>query len=82
MDMKKLPDEFKRQALKLAAQPGMNLRLPESDLGITRGLVYKRCQRYGNPRFHAELCPASWGNPRPYSRHPTPQFCYPHVKAP
>ena len=36
MHMKKYPDEFKRQALKLAAQPGMNLWLPDSDLGITR----------------------------------------------
>ena len=39
-------------------------------------------QRYGSPRVRAELCAAAWGNPRPYSRHPTPQFCYPHVKAP
>ena len=54
MDMKKYPDEFKRQALKLAAQPGMNLRPAESDLGITRGLLYKWRQRYGNPRVRAE----------------------------
>ena len=54
MDIKKYPDEFKRQALTLAAQPGMNLRPAESDLGITRGLLYKWCQRYGKPRFHAE----------------------------
>ena len=59
--MKKYPDEFKRQALMLAAQPGMNLRPAESDLGITRGLLYKWHQRYGNPRVHAELCAAAWG---------------------
>ena len=135
MHMKKYPDEFKRQALKLAAQPGMNLRPAESDLGITRGLLYKwrqrfrveensadlrpsaereaeakirrlkravrqrerenevllqrirdifghSRQRYGNRRVHAELCAAAWANPRPYSRHPTPHFCYPHIKAP
>ena len=59
MDMKKYPDEFKRQALKLAAQPGMNLRPAESDLGITRGLLYKWRQRYGRPRVRADLCAAS-----------------------
>ena len=82
MHMKKYPDEFKRQALMLAAQPGINGSQVESDLGITRGLLYKWRQRYGNPRVRAELCAAAWANPRPYSRHPTPQFCYPHVKAP
>ena len=82
MHMKKYPDEFKRQALKLAAQPVMNLWPAESDLGITRGLLYKWRQRYGNPRVHAELCAAAWANPRPYSRHPTLLLCYPHVKAP
>ena len=82
MDMKKYPDEFKRQALKLAAQPGMNGSQVESDLGITRGLLYKWHQRYGSPRVHAELCAAAWGNPRPYSRPSTPHLCYPHIKAP
>ena len=37
--MKKYPDQFKREALKLAAQPGMNLTPAESDQGITRGLL-------------------------------------------
>ena len=59
VDMKKYPDEFKRQALRLAAQPGMNLRPAESDLRITRGLLYKWHQRYDSPRVHAELFAAS-----------------------
>ena len=36
-DMKKYPDEFKREALKLAAQPGMKVGQVERDLGITPG---------------------------------------------
>ena len=41
----KYPDEFKREALKLAAQPGIKVAQVERDLGITPGLIYKWRQR-------------------------------------
>ena len=44
-DMKKYPDEFKREALRLSAQPGMKVAQVERDLGITPGLIYKWRQR-------------------------------------
>ena len=40
--MKRYPEEFlKREALNLAAQPGMKVARVERDLGITPGLLYK-----------------------------------------
>ena len=45
VDMMKYPDEFKREALKLAAQPGIKVAQVERDLGITPGLIYKWRQR-------------------------------------
>ncbi len=44
--MMKYPDELKREALNLAAQPGMTVAQVERDLGITPGLIYKWRQRY------------------------------------
>ena len=44
--MRKYPDELKREALNLAAQPGMKVAQVERDLGITPGLIYKWRQRY------------------------------------
>ena len=57
--MKKYPDEFKRQALTLAAQPGMNLRSSDSNLGITRGLLYKWRQRFRVEENSADLKPSA-----------------------
>ncbi|MYA94696.1 MAG: transposase [Chloroflexi bacterium] len=42
----KYSDEFKREALNLAAQPGMRVAQVEQDLGITPGLIYKWRQRF------------------------------------
>ena len=39
--MRKYPGELKREALNLAAQPGMRVSQVERDLGITPGLIYK-----------------------------------------
>lgn len=44
--MMKYPDELKREAISLAAQPGMKVAQVERDLGITPGLIYKWRQRY------------------------------------
>ena len=44
--MMKYPEELKREALNLAAQPGMKVSQVERDLGITPGLLYKWRQRY------------------------------------
>ena len=44
--MKRYPAELKREALNLAAQPGMKVARVERDLGITPGLLYKWRQRY------------------------------------
>ena len=41
-DLKKYPEEFKREALKLASQPGMKVAQVEriAVCGITPGLIY------------------------------------------
>lgn len=44
--MTKYSKEFKREALSLAAQPGMKVAQVEQELGITPGLIYKWRQRY------------------------------------
>ena len=44
--MTRYSKEFKREALNLAAQPGMKVAQVERDLGITPGLIYKWRQRY------------------------------------
>ncbi len=44
--MMKYPNELKREALNLAAQPDMTVSQVERDLGITPGLIYKWRQRY------------------------------------
>ena len=58
-DMKKYPDEFKREALRLSAQPGMKVAQVERDLGITPGLVYKWRQRYRVDEISDELKPVA-----------------------
>ena len=45
--MKKYGDEFKREAVRLAAQPGMKVSAVEEDLGITPGLLYKWREHFG-----------------------------------
>ena len=44
--MGKYPNEFKREALRLSAKPGVSIAQVERDLGITPGLIYKWRQRY------------------------------------
>ena len=44
--MARYPNELKREALRLSAQPGMTVAQVERDLGITPGLIYKWRQRY------------------------------------
>ncbi len=58
-DIKKYPDEFKREALKLAAQPGMKVGQVERDLGITPGLIYKWRQRFRVDENSDELKPTA-----------------------
>ena len=58
-DMKKYPDEFKREALKLAAQPGMKAAQVERDLGITPGLIYRWRQRFRVDENSDELKPSA-----------------------
>ncbi|MDE2857466.1 MAG: transposase [Chloroflexota bacterium] len=54
--MMKYPEELKREALNLAAQPGMKVAQVERDLGITPGLLYKwRQQGQPHPRKYIQL---------------------------
>ena len=57
--MMKYPDELKREALNLAAQPGMTVARVERDLGITPGLIYKWRQRYRVDENSDELKPSA-----------------------
>ena len=57
--MNKYPDEFKREALKLAAQPGMTVAQVERDLGVTPGLIYKWRQRLRVDENTDELKPSA-----------------------
>ena len=57
--MKKYPDEFKREALNLAAQPGMKVAQVERDLGIAPGLIYKWRQRLRLDENSDELKPSA-----------------------
>ena len=59
VDMMKYPDEFKREALKLAAQPGIKVAQVERDLGITPGLIYKWRQRLRVDEKSDELRPSA-----------------------
>ena len=59
MDMKKYPDEFKREALKLAARPGIKVGQVERDLGITPGLIYKWRRRFRVEENSDELRPSA-----------------------
>ena len=58
-DLKKYPEEFKREALKLASQPGMKVAQVERDLGITPGLIYKWRQRFRVDEKSDELKPSA-----------------------
>ena len=58
-DMKKYPAEFKREALRLSAQPGMKVAQVERDLGITPGLIYKWRQRFRVDENSDELKPVA-----------------------
>lgn len=55
----KYPDELKREALNLAAQPDMTVAQVERDLGITPGLIYKWRQRYRVDENSHELKPSA-----------------------
>ena len=57
--MAKYPDELKREALNLAAKPGMTVAQVERDLGITPGLIYKWRQRYRIDENSDELKPSA-----------------------
>lgn len=57
--MMKYPEELKREALNLAAQPGMKVAQVERDLGITPGLIYKWRQRYRVDENDAALKPSA-----------------------
>ena len=57
--MAKYPDELKREALNLAAKPGMTVAQVERDLGITPGLIYKWRQRYRVDENSDELKPSA-----------------------
>ncbi len=57
--MMRYPEELKREALNLAAKPGMTVAQVERDLGITPGLIYKWRQRYRVDENSAELKPSA-----------------------
>ena len=57
--MMEYPDELKREALNLAAKPGMSVAQVERDLGITPGLIYKLRQRYRIDENTDELEPSA-----------------------
>ena len=44
--MKRYSEELKRNALLMAAQPGITVARAERELGITPGLIYKWRRRY------------------------------------
>ena len=44
--MARYPNELKREARRLSAQPDLSVAQVERDLGITPGLIYKWRQRY------------------------------------
>ena len=56
--IKRYSDELKREALSLAAQPGVNVAQVERDLGISPGLIYKWRQRYRADEDNDELKPS------------------------
>lgn len=55
----KYSDEFKREALKLAAKPGISLAQVARDLGIAPGLIYKWRRRYRLNENSDELKPSA-----------------------
>ena len=44
--MRKYPEELKREAVRLSAEPGMKVAQVEQDLGITPGLLYKWREKF------------------------------------
>ncbi len=44
--MRKYPEELKREAVRLSAEPGMTVAQVEEDFGITHGLLYKWRERF------------------------------------
>lgn len=52
-------EKLKREALNLAAQPGMTVAKVERDLGITPGLLYKWRQRYRVDENNEALKPSA-----------------------
>ena len=52
-------EEFKREALKLAANADMSVAQVERDLGITTGLIYKWRERYRVDATNDELKPSA-----------------------
>ena len=46
MERKQYTEEFKREALELAAKGDVSIAQLERDLGITAGLIYKWRERY------------------------------------
>lgn len=55
--MRKYPEEFKREAVRLAAEPGMKVAQVEQDLGITPGLLYKWREKFPLDHASAERKP-------------------------
>jgi len=55
---KRYPEEFKREALALAASKEVSIAQLERDLGITPGLIYKWRERYRVEAGSGELKPS------------------------
>jgi transposase len=56
---KTYPEEFRREALKLASKPNVSVAQVERDLGITSGLIHKWRERYHVDETTDELKPSA-----------------------
>ena len=56
---KSYPEEFKWEALRLAANPDVSVAQVERDLGITPGLIYKWRERYRVDEASDDLKPSA-----------------------
>lgn len=56
---KRYAEEFKREALELAARGDVSIAQLERDLGITAGLIYKWRERYRVDAGDGELKPSA-----------------------
>lgn len=56
---KRYTEEFKREALALAAKGDVSIVQLERDLGITPGLIYKWRERYSLDETNGELKPSA-----------------------